>query len=332
MIRPFKRTDLHALHRMICETIDASYSGVYPPRAVAFFKEHHSEKNIIERSAVGDILVLTSERDASILATGSLKGSEILGVFVRPNHQRQGYGESVMTNLEQIAMKKGIPEISLSISLPSKQFYEHLGYKIFDECVLDVGEGECLKYWSGKKKLHTRDSQKANKTSVEIVKTACNVAEIDELLWSVLWQPLGLPRDIRNNFNIDGEKIELAAKENKQIIGALVAVWTNGNEIELRHLAVAPNHQRKGVGRSLVAELCRISSDRMCHRIHTIARNTSISFFRKLGFQIAPGDPPEHPVFKRHGITFELMEKNIEQGGQPDAFGAGYLCRSRKKI
>ena len=107
MIRPFKRTDLNALHRMICKTIDASYSGVYPPRAVAFFKEHHSEKNIIERSAVGEILVLTSERDASILATGSLKGSEIIGVFVRPDHQRQGYEESVMTNLEKKRWKRG---------------------------------------------------------------------------------------------------------------------------------------------------------------------------------------------------------------------------------
>lgn len=311
MIRLFNKTDLHALHRMICDTIEVSYSGVYPPRAVVFFKEHHSEKKIAERSAVGEIWVLISERDGSILATGSLISSEIIGVFVRPDHQRQGYGKCVMTKLEQLAIKKGITELSLSISLPSKQFYEYLGYKVFNKCLLDVGEGEYLKYWSGKKKLHTRDRRKVSKTSVEIVKKVCDATGIDELLWSVLWQPLDLPRNIRNDFNIDGEKIELVAKENGQIIGALVAVWTNGNEMGLRHLAVASNHQRKGVGRSLVAELCRIASDRMCHRIHTIARNTSASFFRRLCFQTAPGDPPEHPVFKKHGITFELMEKPL---------------------
>ena len=156
-IRKFNKTDLYALHRMICETIEASYSGLYPPRAVAFFKEHHSEKKIAERSAVGEILVLISERDGSILATGSLIDSQIIGVFVRPDHQRQGYGKEIMTQLERIAMEKGLPELSLSISLPSRQFYEHLGYKILDECVLDVGKGECLKYWSGNKELHPRD-------------------------------------------------------------------------------------------------------------------------------------------------------------------------------
>ena len=39
-------------------------------------------------------------------------------------------------------MEKGIPKLSLSISLTSRQFYEHLGYKILDERVLDIGGGE----------------------------------------------------------------------------------------------------------------------------------------------------------------------------------------------
>lgn len=145
VIRSFNRKDLHALHRMICETIDASYSGVYPPRAVAYFKEHHSERKIVERNSVGEILVLISERDSSILATGALIGSEITGVFVRHSDQRHGYGKAIMTQLEQIAMENGISELSLSISLPSRRFYEHLGYKVLDECALDAGEGEFLK-------------------------------------------------------------------------------------------------------------------------------------------------------------------------------------------
>ncbi len=153
MIRAFKRTDLHALHSMICETIDASYSKVYPPRAVAFFKEHHSERNIAERSLIGDILVLLSRRDDAVLATGSLVNSEILGVFVRPDRQGRGYGKAIMAELEHKAMERGIPEVSLSLSLPSKHFYERLGYEVLEECVLDVGGGERLKYWSGKKAL-----------------------------------------------------------------------------------------------------------------------------------------------------------------------------------
>ncbi|MCX8031837.1 MAG: hypothetical protein N3B14_00335 [Thermoleophilia bacterium] len=57
-IRKFVLADLDDLHRMIYETIDASYQNVYPPRAVAYFKRHHAKKRILERSQVGDILVL----------------------------------------------------------------------------------------------------------------------------------------------------------------------------------------------------------------------------------------------------------------------------------
>lgn len=153
MIRQFIVDDLICLHYMICNTIDASYSGVYPPRAVDFFKERHSREEITERNATGEVLVFTYERDGSILATGSLVGSEIVGVFVHPDHQRKGYGKAIMAELERIARVKGTSEVSLSISLPSRMFYEHLGYNVFPECVLDVGEGQYLKYWPGKKKL-----------------------------------------------------------------------------------------------------------------------------------------------------------------------------------
>ncbi len=77
-----------------------------------------------------------------------------------------------MTQLEQIAMEKEISELSLSISLPSRRFYEHLGYKVLDECFLDVGGGEFLKYWSGKKEFHPRDRQKLSMATLEVVKTA----------------------------------------------------------------------------------------------------------------------------------------------------------------
>jgi GNAT superfamily N-acetyltransferase len=151
MIRLFRKNDLTPLHRMICETIDTSYSDVYPPRAVEFFKDYHSEKRIEERSVVGEILVM--EEHDSILATGSLVGMEITGVFVYPLYQRQGYGKAIMSELERRAKEKGLSEISLSVSLPSRKFYENLGYNILADNSLDVGEGQCLSYWLGQKKL-----------------------------------------------------------------------------------------------------------------------------------------------------------------------------------
>lgn len=153
-----------------------------------------------------------------------------------------------------------------------------------------------------------------NMAQVDTVKTTTDAAEIDELLWQVLWQPIGLPRDVRSEFSIGGEKIELVAKEGGRVVGGLVAVWTHDLDVELRHLAVAFNAQRHGIGRSLVNELFRIVTLKKSHRIHTIARNTSADFFRELGFRTVPGRALEHPVFLKHGITFEFMERIVEPG------------------
>jgi GNAT superfamily N-acetyltransferase len=153
MIRLFRKTDLPVLRRMICDTIDASYSEVYPPRAVNFFKNYHSDEKIIDRSVKGKVLVLFNELDGSIWATGSLIGFEIEGVFVHCDYQRQGYGKIIMAELEKIASSKGLTEIRLCVSLPSRMFYEHLGYKMFSECAIDVGKGQYLKYWPAEKIL-----------------------------------------------------------------------------------------------------------------------------------------------------------------------------------
>jgi GNAT superfamily N-acetyltransferase len=151
MIRPFNEADLGSLRAMIWRTIDVSYSGPYPPRAVQFFREHHSEKRITERRRSGEIWVL--ERGGSILATGALVGDEIVAVFVDPDHQGQGHGKAIMTELEKRARAEGVSEVHLSVSLPSRAFYERRGYEISEALSLDVGEGQYLHYWSGRKAL-----------------------------------------------------------------------------------------------------------------------------------------------------------------------------------
>ncbi len=132
--------------------------------------------------------------------------------------------------------------------------------------------------------------------------------ELDELLWRILWQPLGLPRNVRQEFKVDGESLELVAKKNGRITGGVVAVWTGCSEVELRHLAVVPGAQNRGTGRRLIESVVEIVRPKGCLRVHTIARNTSVGFFRNLGFRTAPGTAPEHPVFKNHGIVFEVID------------------------
>jgi len=141
---------------MIHETIDACYSGVYPERAVEFFKTFHSEERILERSQKGEILIL--ERDNTIVATGAIVGNEVLGVFVRPLEQGSGYGKAIMNALESRAKTKELTQITLAVSLTSKKFYEALGYEIVRDSSVDVGEGQHLNYWEARKSIAPNQS------------------------------------------------------------------------------------------------------------------------------------------------------------------------------
>jgi len=156
-IRRFGQGDLVALGRLIHDTIDGCYTNVYPPRAVLFFRGFHSDEKIMQRDKDGLILLIKDE--SVLVGTGSILGNEILGVFVLPQFQGRGYGKAVMCELEQRAKAKGYLDVVLSVSVPSRKFYEGLGYEILEKRSIDVGEGQYLDYWEAKKSLvDTRSS------------------------------------------------------------------------------------------------------------------------------------------------------------------------------
>ena len=150
-IRKVQKSDIGRLQRVIYDTIDASYSQVYPPRAVQFFKEFHAEHRIIERSRTGTILVL--EENGQLVVTGSIVDNEILAVFVHPRFQHGGRGKVLMQELEEEARQRGVTESELSVSLPSKRFYERLGYEMVEVRSKNVGEGQRLDFWKARKFL-----------------------------------------------------------------------------------------------------------------------------------------------------------------------------------
>ena len=150
-VREFKESDLILVGDLIYKTIDACYSGIYPTRAMQFFKQFHSHEKIIERHQIGEILIV--EQDGNVLGTGSLINGDISGVFVHPEFHGRGFGGGLMHELENRAMASGCFASELSVSLPSRGFYEGLGYEIIEECSIDVGEEQHLYYWQAKKLL-----------------------------------------------------------------------------------------------------------------------------------------------------------------------------------
>jgi len=150
-ISEFKEDELGFVCRLIDHIIDVCYAGIYPPRALQYFKEFHSAEKIMERHRKGNIIL--GKINGTLIATGSIVGADIFGVFVHPAFQRCGYGRTLMIELENRAKLRGCTAVELSISLPAKKFYENLGYEMREELSIDVGEEQYLIYWKAKKPL-----------------------------------------------------------------------------------------------------------------------------------------------------------------------------------
>jgi len=117
---------------------------------------------------------------------------------------------------------------------------------------------------------------------------------------------LGFERGVRDEFKLDSKEIRLIARVNDRIVGAMVVNSSNTSKYEIRHIAVKESYQRRGNGTALVQYLIDKMSISSPIKIKTIARNTSQSSFKRLGFNTVQ-DYPDHPKFITHGISFCLM-------------------------
>jgi N-acetylglutamate synthase-like GNAT family acetyltransferase len=136
--------------------------------------------------------------------------------------------------------------------------------------------------------------------------TRQELEELDQLLWDVLWKPLNFKRNVRQSFKLDKPQIDIIAVDNNVIIGALVANWLSNSEIEIRHIAVKTEFQKRDVGELLVEALFKLIQDKTPVTIQTHARSTSMVFFSKLGFKPV-GNRLEVDAFMRHGIWLQRM-------------------------
>jgi GNAT superfamily N-acetyltransferase len=150
-IRRFRRRDLTAVRELIYNTIDICYSADYPKEAIKFFKEYHSDENILKGTAEGRTIVL--EEGNQIIGTGTVVVDHIVRVFVDPMFQKRGLGKLIMHKLEEKAISTGVKAVNLDASLPSKKFYDSLGYATCEETYLEVENGEKLHYYKMNKAL-----------------------------------------------------------------------------------------------------------------------------------------------------------------------------------
>jgi GNAT superfamily N-acetyltransferase len=150
-IREFEKNDLAAVKDLVDKTIDICYSNIYCVEAVKFFKDWHHHDKILKNAKEGYTIIL--ERDGRMVGTGTVVGNEIARVFIEPEFQKCGFGKLIMQKLEEKALSQGINIVKLDASLPSKKFYDLLGYVTLEETFLEVENRKKLHYYKMEKSL-----------------------------------------------------------------------------------------------------------------------------------------------------------------------------------
>ena len=153
-VRKFKPSDRDIVKSLIQKTIDACYSDVYCKEAVQFFKDWHCDNRILNDAKEGYTIVL--QKNNHVVGTGTIVGDEIRRVFVEPAFQRQGFGKLIMRKLEAKALAFGIHLVRLGASIPSKRFYDSLGYVTLEETFLEVENRKRLDFYKMQKTLGRR--------------------------------------------------------------------------------------------------------------------------------------------------------------------------------
>lgn len=144
-MRTAKPEDIEELKTLIHETIEVCYSGAYSCEAIDYFKEYNNTESILNDILKGHLLILTCGKE--IIGTGTLLGSNIRRIFVKPEYQKMGLGKRIMYELEKEALEEKVRTMDLHASLTAHSFYTTLGYQVQSEEVVRVKNGQNLRYY-----------------------------------------------------------------------------------------------------------------------------------------------------------------------------------------
>ena len=130
--------------------------------------------------------------------------------------------------------------------------------------------------------------------------------ELVELRYKVLLEPLGLKfLDMYREKEMNYLHIGCVESLDDNLVGGLMLVPVNDEEIRLMQVAVDSKYQREGVGREMVKYAEKRAREAGYSRIVMHAMLSVVHFYEKLGYR------QEGDIFEENGITFARLVKDL---------------------
>ena len=130
--------------------------------------------------------------------------------------------------------------------------------------------------------------------------------ELLELRYKILLQPLGL-KFLDSYREEEASFLHVGCIENStdELIGGLILVPIDHEEIRVMQVAVDTIHQGEGIGRKLIEHTENIAKEIGYERLVMHAMLSVVGFYEKLGFK------QDSDLFEEKGISFVRMVKNL---------------------
>lgn len=125
-----------------------------------------------------------------------------------------------------------------------------------------------------------------------------------ELRREVLRKPLGLdftPAQLAE----DSATLHFGAFNEELLVGCLILVPLENGQVKMRQVAVSPNQQRRGIGKTMVTATEEFARQLGFSRMVLHARETAVEFYLALGYGIE-GEP-----FEEVGIPHRFMSRTL---------------------
>lgn len=130
--------------------------------------------------------------------------------------------------------------------------------------------------------------------------------ELVELRYKILLEPLGLKfLDMYREKEMGYLHIGCVESLDDKLVGGLMLVPVNDEEIRLMQVAVDTKYQREGIGREMVKYAEKRAKEAGYSKIVMHAMLSVVHFYEKLGYR------QEGDIFEESGITFARMVKNL---------------------
>jgi ribosomal protein S18 acetylase RimI-like enzyme len=121
---------------------------------------------------------------------------------------------------------------------------------------------------------------------------------------AVLRTPLGLSFT-EDELQRESASLHLACHDGQNLVGCLALVPLPDGEIKMRQVAVAPETQGRGIGRSLVDASETLARHRGFTLMTLHARTTAVPFYERLGYETV-GDE-----FEEVTVPHRAMQKRL---------------------